>query len=76
MKRVTSVQIDWYDNGLTCGEFVVHQVISAYRNTKKIIYKGFNAVSQAPQEHEIYPMPKEQCEQLFLLIETAEGYLR
>ena len=50
MKRITSIQIDWYDNGLTCGEFIIHQVIAVYRNKNRIVYRGFNVISNDPQE--------------------------
>jgi len=72
MKKITSLKIDWYDNGLTCADFIVHQVISVYRNKKAIIYNGFNGISKEPQEHEVYPMQPELCEQLFMLLEKAE----
>jgi hypothetical protein len=28
MSGITSLQIDWYDKGLTCGELIVHKDIS------------------------------------------------
>lgn len=74
MKRITSLKIDWYDNGLTCADFIVHQVISVYRNKKEIIYNGFNGISKEPQEHEVFPMQPELCEQLFTLLENAEAH--
>ena len=74
MKKITSLKIDWYDNGLTCADFIVHQVISVYRNKKEIIYNGFNGISKEPQEHEVFPMQPELCEQLFTLLENAEAH--
>ena len=72
MTRITSLQIDWYDNGLTSGDSIVHQVISVYRNKKQIIYRGYNAISKDPQETFTVPMGTEQCEDLFSLLEKAE----
>lgn len=73
MNRITSLRIDWYDNGLTCGDFIVHQVISVYRNKKEIVYKGFNGYCKEPQETETCRMQTEPCEQLFMLLEQAEA---
>ena len=73
MNRITSLQIDWYDNGLTCGDSIVHQVTSVYRNKKQIIYRGYNAISKEPQETFTAPMDATQCEALFSLLEKAES---
>ena len=73
MKRITSIQIDWYDNGLTCGEFIVHQVIAVYRNKSRIAYRGFNAISKDPQETFDISMSKAKCEALFSLLEKGEA---
>lgn len=72
MKKITSLKIDWYDNGLTCADSIVHQSISVYRNRKQIAYKGFNGLNKDMQEYEVFPMQSELCEQLFILLEHAE----
>lgn len=72
MSRITSIQIDWYDNGETCGEWIVHQVISVYRNKKQITYNGFNGISQEPKETFSVPLDAAQSEALFSLLESAE----
>lgn len=71
--RITSLQIDWYNNGLTCGEFVVHQVVSVYRNKRQIIYRGYNALSKEPQESFDVRMDTASCEALFSLLEKSEA---
>ena len=73
MSRITSLQIDWYDNRLTCGEFVVHQIISVYRNKNLITYRGFNEICKEPLESFDISMDRTQCEELFLLLERAEA---
>lgn len=72
MSRITSLQIDWYDNGETCGEWIIHQVISVYRNKKQITYIGFNGISHEPKETFTVPLETAQCEALFALLEAAE----
>jgi len=72
MGRITSLQIDWHDNGLTCGESIVHQVISVYRRQKQIKYRGYNAISEEPQQAFDILMDTAQCESLFSLLEKAE----
>ena len=57
MKKITSLKIDWYDNGLTCADFIVHQVISVYRNKKEIIYNGFNGISKEPVSYTHLTLP-------------------
>lgn len=73
MGRITSLQIDWYDNGVTCAEQIVHQAISVYRNIKQIIYSGYDAISKEPKEAFTVPIDAVQCEALFSLLETAES---
>lgn len=72
MSRITSLQIDWYDNGETCGEWITHQVISVYRNKKEITCSGFNGISHEPKETFTVPLDAAQSEALFSLLEAAE----
>ncbi len=72
MSRITSLQIDWYDNGQTCVEWIVHQVVSVSRNKKQITYIGYNGISREPQETFSVPMDAAQCETLFSFLEKAE----
>lgn len=72
MNRITSIRIDWFCCGLTCGEFVVHQALSVYRNKKQIAYRGYSAVNRgAVVGHEV-KMDALKCEELFSLLERAE----
>ena len=72
MSKITSLQIDWYDNGETCGEWIVHQTVSISRNKKQITYNGYNGISREPQETFSVPMDAAQCEALFSSLEKAE----
>ena len=72
MSKITSLQIDWYDNGETCGEWIVHQTVSVSRNKKQITYNGYNGISREPQETFSVPMDAAQCEALFSFLEKAE----
>ena len=36
---------DWYDNGLTYGEFIIHQVL-LLPSKNRIVYRGFNVISK------------------------------
>ena len=73
MGRITSLQIDWYDNGLTCGDFIVHQVVTVYRRQNQIKLRGYNAICKYPQQAFDIPMESTQCEALFGLLERAEA---
>lgn len=72
MGRITSLQIDWYDNGVTCAEQIVRQAISVYRNKKQITYSGYDAISKEPKEAFAVMIDAVQCEALFSLLEAAE----
>ena len=73
MSRTTSLRIDWYSNGLTCDDSVVHRAVYVYRNTLQIAYRGYNAISKEPIEASDISISTEQCEALFSLLESAEA---
>ena len=73
MSRITSLRIDWYDNGLACGDSIVHQAVSVYRNKLQVAYRGYNAIRKEPIESFDISIDAGQCEALFSLLESAES---
>ena len=70
--RITSFIIDWYDCGLRCGDSMVHEKTTIYRNHRKIKIQQFNGHNVLLDESE-YTVSTNGIEELFVLLEKMEA---
>lgn len=69
--KITSLIIDWYDCGLCCGDSMVHEKTTVYRNRSTIKIQQYNGYKDLLDESE-YRVAQNGIEELFLLLERME----